>query len=69
MTKNKRFTIDVSVVGGGKTSDSYAKRCREYCIHYDAVVADCYLGNNIYENCECYKPKCTGKLQNSLKVK
>ena len=59
--------IDLSVIGGGKTSDSYSKRCREYCVHYDDVVADCYLGNNIYEHCECYEPKYTGKLENSLR--
>lgn len=63
----KRIIFDVSVVGGGKTSDIYANRCIEYCIHYDDVVANCYLGNNIYEKCEWYEPKYTGKLQNSLR--
>lgn len=56
-----------SVSGGGKTSDNYSKRCREYCIHYDDVIADCYLGNSIYEFCECYEAKTTGKLRNSLR--
>lgn len=59
--------IDVSVIGGGKTSDMYSKRCRDYCIHYDDVIADCYLGNSIYEKCDCYEPKSTGFLDDSVR--
>ena len=54
MTAKPRIIFDVSVVGGGKTLDMYSKRCREYCIHYDDVIADCYLGNSIYERRSFY---------------
>ena len=62
----KRIIIDVSTIRGGKTSYGYYKRCIEYCTHYDIITEDCYLGNNMYEKCDDYKPKHTGMLQSSV---